>query len=252
MNVQADGASAALRGRIDAVDLARTIAIIGMVIFHFARDLEDFGLIAPGTTLSGGWAVFAKCVAGSFIFLAGVSLVLAHGAGMRWRGYWRRLGLLVAAACAVSIATYLAMPDVFIYFGILHSIALSSMLGLLFLRVPVWFTALAALGVLALPHFYHSELFTGRALAWIGLAPYVPPTLDFEPVFPWFAPFLFGMVFAYLAARFGIWTWLRQRLGGGRVPRALLWPGRHSLVIYLLHQPVLIGLLWCAIKLGML
>ncbi|UYV37003.1 DUF1624 domain-containing protein [Rhodobacteraceae bacterium D3-12] len=251
MTVEADGASAALRGRIDAVDLARTIAIVGMVVFHFTRDLEDFGLIAAGTTLAGGWAVFAMCVAGGFIFLAGVSLVLAHGAGVRWAGYFRRLGLLVAAAGAVSVATWVAMPHAFIFFGILHSIALSSVLGLAFLRRPLWLTGLVGVGVVALPMVYRSEVFTGRWGAWTGLSPWVPPTLDFEPVFPWFAPFLFGMMFAHLAARFGVWTWLRVTFGGGRVPKALLWPGRHSLMIYLVHQPILIGLLWCAIKLGL-
>ena len=42
------------------IDIARTIALLSMAIFHFVRDLEFFGVIPPGTTVSGGWAVFAR------------------------------------------------------------------------------------------------------------------------------------------------------------------------------------------------
>ena len=58
-----------------------------MVVFHFARDLEIFGILPPGTTLSGGWHVLARVVAGSFFFFAGMSLVLAHGERIRWRSF---------------------------------------------------------------------------------------------------------------------------------------------------------------------
>ena len=67
------------RDRLVAVDLARTVALCGMVVFHFTFDLELFGHLPQGTTVTGGWAVFSRVVAGSFLFLSGVSLILAHG-----------------------------------------------------------------------------------------------------------------------------------------------------------------------------
>ena len=92
-----DAAVPAPGQRLAWIDLARTLALVCMAVFHFTLDLEMFGYVAPGTTTSGGWAVFAKGIAGSFIALAGYSLVLAHGGGLRRGSYLRRLAMIVAA-----------------------------------------------------------------------------------------------------------------------------------------------------------
>lgn len=234
--------------RIVALDVARTAALAGMVVFHFTRDLEQFGLIAPGTTLGAGWSMFSRAVAGSFLFLSGVSLWLAQGQGIRWRAFLRRLAVLVAAAGLISAATFVAMPDAFIYFGILHSIAVASVLGLAFLRLPALVTIAAGMIVLIVPQLWPAGLVDAPWLVWTGLTTSVPRTLDYEPVFPWFAPFLFGIAFARLMAGAGLLP------TGGDAPaplwRWLGWPGRHSLAIYLLHQPALIGAIWLWLRLG--
>ena len=67
------------RGRVDALDLARTLALICMAIYHFTYDLEMFGYIAPHTAVTGGWAIFARMIAGSFLFMVGISLILPTG-----------------------------------------------------------------------------------------------------------------------------------------------------------------------------
>jgi uncharacterized membrane protein len=235
-------------GRIAALDVARTAALAGMVLFHFTRDLEQFGLIAPGTTLGDGWATLARAVAGSFLFLSGISLWLAHGQGIRWRTFLRRLAMLAGAAGLVSAATYVAMPDAFIYFGILHSIAVASVLGLAFLHLPAIVTGLVAVFVFMVPQVWPAGLVDAPWLVWTGLTTSVPRTLDYEPVFPWFSPFLFGIACARLlfgagllpereAAPAPLWHWLG-------------WPGRHSLAIYLVHQPILIGAIWLWLRLA--
>ena len=233
-------------GRIEAVDVARTVALAGMVVFHFTRDLEDFGLIAAGTTVQGFWWYFARAIAGSFLFLAGVSLWLAHGQGIRWPGFLRRLAMLAAAAALVTLATWIALPWGFVHFGILHSIAVCSVIGLAFLRLPAAVTLLAAAGAVALARAGPFAAFDTPWLWWTGLAPEVRRSIDFEPVFPWLAPLLAGIALARLAGRAGLWD--RAALWQGPVPRALGWPGRHSLAIYLIHQPVLIGGLWLALR----
>ncbi|MBC7138132.1 MAG: DUF1624 domain-containing protein [Defluviimonas sp.] len=232
-------------GRVLAIDLARTAALVCMAIFHFTFDLQMFGYLPAGTTTSGGWAIFARAIAGSFLFLAGISLALAHGRGIRWRSAGRRLATIAAAAALVTLATWLAIPDQFIFFGILHSIALSSLVGLAFVRLPPIVPLLAALAVIVAPRLLFLPAFDAPWLQWVGLGTLLPPSVDYVPVFPWLGPVLIGIALGRAADRRGVWA----RLVPAHPARALAllaWPGRHSLAIYLLHQPVLIGLVWAA------
>ncbi len=229
--------------RIPEVDIARTVALGGMVLFHFVYDLELFGHLPPGTTaLPGGWAWFARLVAGSFLFLAGASLVLGHGQGIRWPAFLRRLAVLGGAAALVSLGTWFAVPQAWVFFGILHAIAAFSVIGLAALRLPAWATAaLAAAILVAGPHLRHPA-FDTPWLWWTGLSTLRPVSIDFEPLFPWLAPFLFGMAVARAGVRAGLAA--RAARPPSALARRLAWPGRYSLAIYLIHQPVLIGLVW--------
>lgn len=229
--------------RLALIDVARTVALLGMAVFHLAFDLELFGWLEPGTTVSGGWAVFARLVAGSFLFLSGVSLVLAHGGAIRWPGVWRRLGKLVAAAALVTAATYVAFPQAFVFFGILHSIALCSLIGLALIRLPGVVLLALAVAVVVVDRTVALEALNSRWLAWTGLNSVNPWAVDFVPLFPWLGAVLAGMGVGKLAHAAGLWDRLRAVQAGPWL-RRLAWPGRHSLVIYLVHQPVLIGLVW--------
>ncbi|WP_127105129.1 DUF1624 domain-containing protein [Pararhodobacter zhoushanensis] len=231
--------SSAQTSRAPAIDLARGIALIGMAVFHFTFDLEFFHLIAPGTITSLPWIVFARTVAGSFVFLAGVSLVMAARGGMRWPSFWRSTAVVAVAALGVTVATWFAIRPAFVFFGILHMIVVGRLLGLAFLRVPPVLTAVIGVAVWALPYLVQSPMFNARWMAWIGFAEVQPFSMDLEPVFPWFGPFLLGMAMAGLAQ-----AWLRGGVLVNPVLRGLAWAGRHSLAIYLIHQPVLLGSLW--------
>lgn len=234
--------------RLLALDLARTTALCAMIVFHFTYDLEMFCYIPQGTLFLWGWQVYARLVAGSFLFLAGFSLCLAHDPQIRWQNALNRLLRLAAAAALVSIATYFAMPDSFIFFGILHSITAASVIGLavLALRVPPALVLLMGIAVLAAARWLHSALLDAPLLLWLGLGTQTRQSLDYEPLFPWLAPFLFGLALAKLTTH---WRLFAPRSGTQIPPatslRRLAWPGQHSLVIYLCHQPILIGLMWC-------
>lgn len=231
--------------RIPALDIARTVALVAMAVYHFTFDLEMFGYIAPGTAVTGGWAIFARVVASCFLFLVGVSLYLAHGDGIRWRPFLKRLAMIAAAALLITLATRYVMPDDYIFFGILHSITVASVLGLLFLRLPAIVTLAVAVVVAMANHYLRNGWFDAPALAGLGLTTWPVRAADFVPVFPWFAATLTGIGVAKIARKAGFWEWLAQRRGvRGVLVRSLSWPGRHSLAIYLIHQPVLIGLLW--------
>lgn len=233
-----------IQSRLLALDLARSAALLGMVAFHIVFDLQMFGYLPYGTTATPFFYWLARIVAGSFIFLAGVSLWLAHGQGIRWPAFWRRWIKLAAAAALVSAATYAAFPAYFVYFGILHSIAASSLIGLAFLRLPATVTAAAGAAIMVASYQLPSDAFNAPGLRFLGLATIPAETIDFEPVFPWVGPFLLGLAAARLASRFALWRHLA--LPSTRLLRALAWPGKHSLLVYLVHQPVLMGLIWAA------
>lgn len=237
--------------RIHAIDLARGLALVAMMIFHLFYDLTMFKVLPPGTMRSTFWQVFASLTAGTFIFIAGISLRLAHGDRVRWRSFAKRLGILVLASFAISIATYLFAPERFIYFGILHSIALSSVVGLLFLRCPVFLGFIVAGFCFLLPSIYESAIFDRTWMLWTGLSLTRPPSMDYEPFFPWFGVFLLGVI----VPRF----FNLQRLPGdsnrqSTAPRAastkLVFLGRNSLLVYLVHQPILLALLWLGVTGG--
>ncbi|MEX3009144.1 DUF1624 domain-containing protein [Hoeflea sp. TYP-13] len=233
--------------RVVLVDVARGLALLAMAIYHFAWDLEFFGYAPSGMTAFGGWKFFARSIAGSFLFLVGVSLVLGHGRAIRWRPFAIRLAMIVAAAAAITALTFYAMPDRYIFFGILHCIAVSSVLGLVFLRLPVVLTALTAAVILFAGPYIASPFFNQGALLWLGLSTQQILSNDFVPIFPWFGAVLLGIGAAKAGQQMGLFAWLASIYRGeNRAGRPLAFAGRHSLAFYLLHQPVLISLVYLA------
>ena len=236
-------AARTVSSRIEAVDLARGLALIAMTTFHFGWDMEFFGYAPPGFASQPAMVWYARCIASSFLFLVGVSMVLAHGGTFRAGAFLKRLAMIGGAALAISVATWFATPDAFIFFGILHHIAVASVLGLLFLRMPWWLNyAAAALFILA-RMYLRTPLLDDPWWWWSGLSSINPRSNDYVPVFPFMAAVLAGMATTQLAARLG---WL-ERLASvrlhGPVSRLLRFIGRHSLIYYLVHQPVMIGLI---------
>ncbi|MCX2697011.1 MULTISPECIES: DUF1624 domain-containing protein [Ochrobactrum] len=233
------------RLRLTRIDIARGVALIAMAIYHFGWDLEFFGYMAAGTTGHGGWKLFARCIASSFLFLVGFSLVLAHGRAIRWNAVGKRLLQIVAAAAAISAVTYYMSPDNFIFFGILHQIALASVLGLLFLHLPPVLTLAVAAFVISAPFYAQADIFNQMWLAWVGLSTIPPRSNDYVPLFPWFGAVLIGIATARIFERFNWLPLLSGEIKPQFLQKPLTFIGRHSLAFYLIHQPVLIALVYC-------
>jgi len=228
--------SAAGPARVVALDVARGAAVVAMIAFHLIWDLGNFGYIDENFPYSTGVKLFGHAIAIAFLLIVGVSLVLARARGAGWEAFWRRFLLIAGAAGLVSLGTYIVFPDAFVFFGILHCIALSSLLAepLLALRWPaVLFVAiLASLAPLMLSN----PLFDPIWLSWIGLSTIEPLTNDYRPILPWSAAVFAGVA----AAKF--WASRGWRMIGGNLEAGpLAWLGRHSLALYLLHQPLLFG-----------
>src|SRR5690606_19587187 len=113
-----------------------------------------------------------------------------------------------------------------------------------FLRLRWWITALVGVVVIAANFAWNDAMFEARWLAWIGFWPKSPPTSDVVPIFPWFGVVLLGVALmrVILASplRAGISSWRSEV----PVAKGVAWLGRWSLLFYLLHQPVIIGVLY--------
>lgn len=233
-------------GRLHWMDALRGVALITMATYHLTWDLEFFNYLARGTANSLPLKIYARSIASSFLFLAGFSLYLAHGRGIRWKPFWTRFAKIAAAALIVTVATYYAMYDEFIYFGILHNIAAASLIGLLFLRAPPLLTLAVAAAAIAAPIWLQNEFFDSPALYWVGLSETVRRSNDYVPILPWLGPFLIGIAGAQLLIKFRLIKILvGTKAQNFHVFSWLSTVGRHSLAFYLLHQPILIAIVWC-------
>lgn len=230
--------------RFAAIDLARGVALVGMIIYHLSFDLRYLGFTDVDPT-SEPWLVgLARITAGSFLFLAGVNLVLAHRNGFRGPAFFRRLGIIVAAAAMVSVVTYGVLgPDYFIRFGILHAIAACSLLGALVLRLPALVLIVLAVAAFALPVWFTGSALDQPWLFWLGLSANPPDSVDFVPILPWLGVTLAGMAAAKLGIAAGADSWLAPWHPRNPPARLLILAGQWSLAIYLLHQPLILGIL---------
>lgn len=232
------------RPRFAIVDIARGVALFGMVIYHFFWDLAYLRFFPVDVGYDPGWVAFARSLLTTFLILVGVGLVLAHGNGIRWRPFWRRLALLIGAALLITVVTFVAFPDSYVYFGILHAIALFSLLSLPFLRAPLWLVIATAAIVTIVPMLYADPLYDQRLWSWIGLWVVAPPANDLVPLFPWFGIVLVGVILARLVLASPLAARLASIGAGNPVTRTFATAGRWSLLIYLLHQPILLAVLY--------
>jgi len=234
--------SSGTRPRYQLLDILRGVAIIAMVVFHIAWDLYYFGYSNVDVTTQLGWVIFQKSILSSFLLLVGAGLVLAHGKAIRWNRFWRRFAVLVACALLVTAGTYWMFPDFFVFFGVLHAIALFSLAGLAFLRLPPRLVAAIGVAVIAASFLYSDPIFISRELGWIGFWPSSPPTSDVVPIFPWFGVVLLGIAGMRLILASPLAEDLGRFHSDEPAARGLAFLGRWSLPIYVVHQPLIIAM----------
>ncbi|QRM31542.1 DUF1624 domain-containing protein [Microvirga sp. VF16] len=230
--------------RWDAVDVARGIAIAAMIVYHFSWDLSFLQLIGTNILQVPAWRWFARGIAGSFLMLAGFGLALAHAQGFRRIPFLKRLMKVGGAALAVTLVTYFAFPESYIFFGILHCIAVSSVLSLPFLRLHPALTLAFAVFCLLAPWLFTSPALDAPWLDWLGLGASDPVTNDYVPIFPWFGLVLIGVAAGKLMLAQQETLSLARWRADNVFFRTLVWAGRKSLPIYLIHQIVLLGALY--------
>ncbi|MCC0002335.1 MAG: DUF1624 domain-containing protein [Methylobacteriaceae bacterium] len=209
--------------------------------------LRAFRLYRRTYAVLAGHAAVQPCHRQLLPVYRGLSLALARRRPFDWRAYGMRLAVIVSAAALVTAASWLLFPDALIFFGILHCIAAASLLALPFVFLP-WPAALAggALAV-ALPQFVASRAFDPPALMWTGLGIAIPASNDFRPLLPWAGALLFGLAAGLAMRNRGGFNALARISGTSAPARLLAFGGRHSLAIYLVHQPVFFALLTASV-----
>lgn len=227
------------------IDLFRGCAVIMMVVFHLVFDLNFFSINSIPTS-TGVWRWLALTTATLFLFLAGISLTISvarRNGESRWDRYRHSLyrgGGIFSIGVGITITTYLLLGEGFIIFGILHCIGISIILALPFLGYPQ-----RALGVAALCFvggFVVDQVNGPLWLAGIGVHPIPFYSVDYVPLLPWFGVFLLGV---------SIGTYLypsgSRSIALSRPHNSIIsftnFLGRHSLAIYLIHQPVILMVL---------
>jgi len=231
-------------GRFDRLDALRGVAIVWMALFHLCFDLNHFGFWTPKQAFTADpfWTTQRTVIVSLFLFCAGMGQAIALEQGQSWARFWRRWAQIAACALLVSIGSAWMFPRSWISFGVLHGIAVMLIAVRWLAPLRGWLWPLGALAIV-LPLLWRDEAFNGPWLRWIGLVTRKPLTEDYVPVLPWL-----GVVSWGVAAG----QWLQAQRPGwlqGAVPRpaqglALL--GRWSLSFYMVHQPVLIGLVMAA------
>jgi len=272
--------------RFEAVDALRGLAMVWMAIFHFCFDLNQQGYLQQNFHTDPVWTWQRTCILSLFLLCAGAGQAIALHQGQTWARFWRRWLQVAGCAVLVSIGSALMFPNTFIYFGVLHGMALMLIVARLSSGLGTWLWPLGLLAIAMKPIAAYAisagvwgTFLNERTFNWLGLVSVLPVTEDYVPLFPWLGVMWWGMATMQWHlrrnAREGGWVPKRsaqvkeeaaQRPGDTEqnalapslpVPRPMsgLMPslavlGRWSLSFYMLHQPVLLGalLLWAATR----
>jgi len=228
------------------IDFLRGIAIMMMIIFHAVFDMNYFSSYRIDIQ-SGFWWFFARITASIFIFLVGVSLTLSYSRAIKERKdllmkYLYRGLKIFSWGLIITLITWVFFREGFIIFGILHFIGIAIILAYPFIRHrflnPFFGILFISLGI-----YLTGLIFDFPWLIWLGFMPQNFYTFDYFPILPWFGLVLLGLFFGNLFYPEG-----RRRINIKEISNPLTklfcFLGRHSLLIYLIHQPVLIALLY--------
>jgi uncharacterized membrane protein len=238
--------------RLPIVDIARGVAIAQMIAYHFCYDLNYFQWIHVALTRDAPWIAWRTAIVTQFLFLVGISLSLrASGESSRTRTpsrFWKRWGQIAFCAALVSAGSWWIFGQRWIWFGVLHFVAVAQ---LLLRDAARWGPRNFVLGVLvlAMGTWLQFAAFDSNALSWVGFAPNKPRTEDFVPLFPWLGVVLLGIGAGnFWQQSAAPWAqWLRDR--GANSWQWITALGRWPLTVYMLHQPLLFGALYAVHKL---
>jgi len=214
--------------RIDELDSLRATALVMMLVLNFVTDLNHFGIM--NTETGDQWWWMARIAASLFVGISGVSYFLAHRLEYDFTKTSGRTQRLIFWAFVITIITYIFEPSAYVRFGVLHLLALASIVAFPVARKPEFALGIGLI-LLIIP------LSSNSNLVWLGLRETGFIAVDYFPLNPWLGIFFIGLALASRIYPEG------KPLTEIQWPEKWLWFGRNTLTIYVIHQPILIGLL---------
>ncbi len=235
--------------RLWELDCIRGVAICLVVVYHLLFDIAFFGIYDLDFS-SFPTKLLAYGIASTFLLLVGISLTLrrsqlrsiATEKEIRLSLILRGLKIIVIAL-GITLATWLYLGEGFVIFGILHCIGLSMILAVPLLSSHV-VPLVGGLIFIVLGIILYTITIDSPYLLWLGFKPTVFYTVDYYPLLPWFGVVLLGV---FLGNRFysnGKRTYISPEWSSTQSVRIMSFLGRHTLIIYLIHQPIIVGLLY--------
>lgn len=213
--------------RFNLIDQIRGFAIVLMIFFHFFYDLDLFGYVNIDFNRDFFWFELPRLIVFLFLLAMGLSMPIVHYPKMNWKKFWPRWLKIAGGALAISLYTYFMFPSKWVYFGTLHCIATASLFSIPFMKIPR-ISALIGVTLLLLKLFFKINI------PWIVLD---HSSMDYIALFPWVGCVFLG---------FGLWSidFHKRDLFKGKAFNLLEYLGKRSLLIYIIHQPILYSLVF--------
>ncbi len=237
-----------INDRFWEIDFFRGLAILLMVIYHLLFDLAYFDIsqlnVQPIFLM-----IFPRVIAFIFIFLVGVSLTLSYTRGKilfknqektsLFSKYLHRGVKIFFMGLLITVVTWFFIPNDFIIFGILHFIGIAIILQYPFLNKKY---LNLVLGIVYIILGLVTMQFTVNTpwLLWLGLRPAVFSTVDYFPLLPWLGVVSLGLFTGKILYRDYKRRYCLPDISTNFLIRSFCYIGKHSLLIYLIHQPILI------------
>ncbi|MBT7608855.1 MAG: DUF1624 domain-containing protein [Bacteriovoracaceae bacterium] len=213
--------------RYPLIDQIRGFAVLLMVIFHFSFDLALFQWVQIDFQKDLFWWGLPRLIVFLFLFSMGLSTPLSQGREINFKFLKKRLFKLVSFAIIISAGTYFMFRSRWIYFGTLHCIAVASIFILPFRNRPILSLVLGSAIVLA-------SVFLKLNIPWIELD---HKSMDYIPLFPWVGIVMWGVFASHKNLH-------HFEFKENKFLLFLEWQGKHSLNIYILHQPIMYSILY--------
>ena len=214
--------------RLTELDSLKASALVMMLVSNFVSDLNFFKIM--DVSKGDPWWYLARTTASLFVCISGISYYLANRSNTNFTKVLERTKKLFFWAFIITIITFFFQPDAYIRFGVLHLLALASIVAFPFVKKPI-------IGFAFGFSFFFLPLSSEPLSVWLGMRETGFFAVDYFPLNPWLGLFFISMSLAKYIYPEG------KSLINVSWPEKWLWLGRNTLLIYVFHQPFLIGIM---------